>query len=423
MRKQRGWTRLDNAATWFPPTSRKQDPKVFRFSCELKEDVVEEDLQKSLEKTLELYPGFLSVIRHGFFWYYLETVDIIPLVHEEDKQVCNPLYDRNEHNLLFDVSYYRRRINLEIFHSLADGTGALEFLKDLVCNYLWLRHPEDFQDLSVTHSMDASITERMADSFQKYYDPKNKGNEKLSKAYNIKGPRMPESRIRVIEGIMPVDKVHALAKSHNTSITALLASILICAIAEKMHVRERYRTIRIVIPVNLRNYFESDSVRNFFAVTHISYTPGKEKPQLNEVINSVARQFKENITKEKISARMNSMISIEKNLLVRAIPLALKDLILRLVSEFSDLNVSSSLSNVGRVQLPDKYSKYINLFDVMTSTNKLQICMCSYGNNMAVTFTDSFISADIQKFFFRTLSENGIDLEVTTTPFEKEGEK
>ena len=60
------WTRLDNAAKIFPCTTKNQDTKVFRFACELKEDVKEENLQKALD-----YFGIISRTaseRRLFIW-------------------------------------------------------------------------------------------------------------------------------------------------------------------------------------------------------------------------------------------------------------------------------------------------------------------------------------------------------------------
>ena len=72
------WTRLDNAAKIFPPTSNKQDTKVFRFACQLNEWVEQNILQQATEKTLETFPIFRSVLKHGLFWYYLEKTELVP---------------------------------------------------------------------------------------------------------------------------------------------------------------------------------------------------------------------------------------------------------------------------------------------------------------------------------------------------------
>ena len=70
-RGPKSWSRLDNAAKIFPPTSNARDTKVFRFACELREQVQEAPLQRALEETLALFPIFRSVIRHGLFWLSL----------------------------------------------------------------------------------------------------------------------------------------------------------------------------------------------------------------------------------------------------------------------------------------------------------------------------------------------------------------
>lgn len=72
--KRSYWRKLDNAAKLFPATSNKKDTRVFRFYCIMKEDVKEEILQQAVEKALEKYPLFLSVMRKGLFWHYWKRV-------------------------------------------------------------------------------------------------------------------------------------------------------------------------------------------------------------------------------------------------------------------------------------------------------------------------------------------------------------
>lgn len=87
---------------------------------------------------------------------------------------------------------------------------------------------------------------------------------------------------------------------------------------------------------------------------------------------------------------------------------------------FSAQAETAAVSNVGQIKLPEVYAPYIRLFDVFTSTDKLQICMCSYRENMVVSFTDPLSSADIQKYFFRWLASHGVPVELTTNPTEEE---
>ena len=124
---------------------------MFRFYCELKEEVKEEILQEALNQTIQKYPVFLSVMRKGLFWHYLEKSELRPVVREEYKEPCSSLYVRDKKTLLFEVTYYKKRINFEVFHALTDGTGATEFLRELVKNYLYLIHEEDLEPVELSN--------------------------------------------------------------------------------------------------------------------------------------------------------------------------------------------------------------------------------------------------------------------------------
>jgi len=126
------WRKLDNAALAFPLVTGKNDTRVFRFYCQLKEEVNGEILQAALDQTMEKYPLFQAVLRKGLFWFYLERRDIPAVVKKEAGAPCSGLYIPDKKTLLFRVSYYKNRINFEVFHALTDGTGAMHFLMELV---------------------------------------------------------------------------------------------------------------------------------------------------------------------------------------------------------------------------------------------------------------------------------------------------
>ena len=75
------WRKLDNAALAFPLVTGKNDTRVFRFYCQLKEEVNGEILQAALDQTMEKYPLFQAVLRKGLFWFYLEHRDISCLLY------------------------------------------------------------------------------------------------------------------------------------------------------------------------------------------------------------------------------------------------------------------------------------------------------------------------------------------------------
>lgn len=400
-KKRNKWYKLDNAAKIFPPTANNNDPKVFRFACELYEEINEKDLQTALENTLEEYPLFLSSLKKGLFWYYLETSNIKPKVSKEQNTVC----DRMDYDLLFRVSYYKKRINLEVNHALTDGTGTLYFLKNLVANYLIIHNK-----IKTRIMLDkVSLYEKESDSFEKYYKKAKKIRiSKKEKAFNLKGKKYPENRLKIIEGIVPTKDVLKLAKKYNTTVTVYLTSVLIKSISDTMSLKEKRKPIVVTIPVNLRKYFKSDTARNFFNTITVSYKSTGETDNLTDIIEKVHMQFKTKLTKENLDHQMNSLALLENIFIIRLVPVFIKDIVLKYFYMRSRKEQTIALSNIGVIDMPEELQKYINLFDVFASTDCTQLCMCSYLDNMVLSFSSHFTNTEIQKNFFTELTSQNI---------------
>lgn len=417
--KSTQWRSLDNAAKIFPANSTQTDTKVFRIACELKERIDKDTLQTAVEKTIEEFPIYKSIIRRGLFWYYLETSNLRPVVTEEDIQPCSALFNKSVKNLLFRVSYYKNRINVETYHVLTDGTGALNFMKTLVYYYLVIKHSDELENKNILIDYDASRYERQDDSFKKYYDSNRKIKKtKVIKAHKVKGERIGENRLRIIEGQMSASDVVKLSKSYNTTVTTLLTSILLMSINENRSLSEK-RPVFLSIPVNLRNYFKSESARNFFGTINVGYDFRNYPNSLESVIEHVNNSFKDKLTYEKVEGRMNLMISLEKNNFIRFIPLKIKDIALRISSLIAEREYTGALSNVGKIQMPEELKPYIRCFDVFFSTNRIQACVVTYDDVMTFSFTSPFVSTDIQRSFFRTLSSMGIDIQIIASKVEE----
>jgi len=414
-RKKVEWTRLDNAAKIFPPTSNEKDTKVFRFACELHETVEKELLQQSLDEAIESFPLYKSVLRKGVFWYYFETSNIRPIIEEESNPVCGRIYNENRRNVLFRVFYYKNRINLEIFHALSDGTGALWFMKTLVYNYLIMKYKEEFTDKLPKLNYDASISQKMDDSFRKYYTgKKTPKREKQPKAYHIHGTRREENRMQVMEGSMSVKAVLEVAHQYNTTLTVYLTALFMYSIYKGMPTRGKNHPVVLSVPVNLRQYFESESARNFFSTINVEYHFGKSSTEFQDIIQSVSDSFTKELTEERLKNHMNRFAALEHNLFARVVPLILKDVALRIANRMNERGITAALSNVGKISMPIGLEQYIRQFDVFTSARRPQICLCSNNDNLVISFTSPFTDTDIQKTFYQALSQKGVEIEIAT---------
>lgn len=399
------WYRLDNAAKIFPPSRNKYDAKIFRFSVSLNENIDKKILEQALIKNLEEFPIFKSVLKRGFFWYYLEESSVKPLVVEEHVRPCSAF----DTPLLFQVTYYKKRINLEVNHALTDGTGTLMFLKSLVAFYLNLKYNLKNSEIINT----ASTKESSTDSFKKYKTGKIKKTISSSKiAYQIKDEKYVENRLKIIEGIAEVDKLLKLAKKYNVTITVYLTSILIKSIGEAMDIKDRKKPIVIAIPVNLRQYYPSYTVRNFFNAVNISFQYNGES--IAKITKVVKEEFKKNLEADNVKNKMNNMAILEDIFILRLIPIFIKDLVLKYAYKLTDKYQTMTLSNIGVIKMPEIYQKYIDYFDVFISTSSIQMCMCSYLNKMLLSFTSQFTSSEIEKNFFRYLTNEGVNITINT---------
>lgn len=423
--KKRAWSRLDNAAKIFPPSNMGTNTCVFRFSCELTEEIDPALLQQAVDKAVLKFPAYLVIMKSGAFWYYFEQTDLRPQVVPESRTVCGSLYENGSRNLLFEVSYYKTRINLEMFHALTDGTGAVSFLKTIVYHYLLLAHPDDFGDTPPVLPDDGSEAGRQSDSFRKYYKKVHTRRKKKNepRAFNVKAEHSDRDGLQIIEGVAPVHAVLDAAHSFGTTMTVFLTAVFIEALRSEMPTSAVRRPVVLGVPVNLRTYFPSDTARNFFGMIDVSYNFGKRNGKFGDIVSEVDKGFKEELTREKLEIRMNNLAALEHNLAVQLAPLPLKNFVLRIAKLLSDRAETAVISNVGRAVMPKEMMRYIRLFSAFASTLKLQLTLVSCGDTLSLGFTSAFASTEIQKNFFRRLTEAGIPVEIRCNEYYAEPEE
>lgn len=409
--KRAYWRKLDNAAKLFSATSNKKDTRVFRFFCVLKEEVDPGVLQEALDKTVVTYPVFLSVMRKGLFWHYLEKSRLRPVVRRECKEPCSTLYIRDKKELLFEVTYYGRRINFEVFHALTDGTGATEFLRELVKNYLFLAHrDEGLQDVALLDE-NVTIQDQENDSFSQYYTKVKKKKEKKPKAFQLKKPRKEIGRLQVNEAVLSVNEVLARSRELGVSMTVFLTTVYLLAIHQEMTKLQERHPVVLMVPVNLRKFFPSESMLNFFNWIEPGYHFGKGDGSFEDVLKHVKEYFAEELTTERVAKHMNELIELEMHPILRLAPLELKNLGIKAGARYAERDVTAIFSNMSAVKMPGEYEPYIERFGVYTSTPKMELCMCSFGDKLSLGFTSRFDTVNIQRNFYRILKQQGIQVE------------
>ncbi|MBQ7614637.1 MAG: hypothetical protein IJU77_06290 [Butyrivibrio sp.] len=424
MDRTANWYRLDNAAKIVPSTAKGADTRVFRLTCELKEDIVGDILQRALDETIEEFPFFNCVLHRGIFWYYLEDSDLRSVVEEEHTPACLPLYHPGKKNLLYRVNYFKKRINLEMFHVLADGTGAFMFFKNLVTRYLQIRYnlSEDIKP-----SDDFSIEEKNVDAFTDNYS-KQKGLKQLNEMKSLKafqlGGEMDDNLLpHLLEGTVSAKKFLELAHRYDSTVGVLCVALYIKAVIQGMNRHQMKKKVVVSVPVNLRQFYKSGTARNFFGVINIVYDPASYTGDIKSIIEPVAKDFKEKLSAENIEKTMNSYSALEHNLAIKMVPLPIKDFTIGRFNSAAKKGITTSMSNLGQIKMPHEVEDYIDRFGVFMTAASQQVCVCTFKDKMVFGEVSPYKTHKAMLNFFRCLTEEGLEIELGTNDYDSYEEK
>lgn len=409
------WDRLDNTAHLFPVIAGESMSNVYRIAVTLKEEVQPEYLQQALDIVLPKFPGFNLRLRQGIFWYYFEeNGKSAPRVQEERHFPCRFIRQNKNHSYLFRVTYYKCRINLEVFHVLTDGMGGINFLKELTYQYLRLVHPELREKLGDKLSSDTSMNRE--DSFLKNYKHSHAKGYKTKKAYLIKGEKLRTDEFGVIHGFVKIPALKGVCHKYGVSINEyLVAAFAYSVYREYLHGMPDKRPIRVAVPVNLRPYFNSITTKNFFTVVSAEFEPVEDSYTFEEVLKITTESLHQQINKEHLEELFSYNVSNEKLLVARAVPLFLKNIAMRYVYTSAALANTSTVTNIGNVKVEEDYQPYIKMFYAFLAMSKgqnIKGTICSYQDTLAFTFSSVLKDTSLQRGFFRKLSEDGLNVEI-----------
>lgn len=409
------WDRLDNTAHLFPVIAGDSMSNVYRISVTLTELIQPEPLQRALDIVLPKFDGFNLRLRQGVFWYYFEeNGKPAPRVREENTFPCRFIYPNRNNSYLFRVTYYKYRINLEVFHVLTDGMGGINFLKELTYQYLRLVHPELKGDRG--DELNSATSLNREDSFLKNYRKSSQRGYQTKKAYLIKGEKLSPGEFGLMHGYMKVPELKAVCKRYGVSINEYLVSVFVWSVYQEcMHKMPAKRPIRVAVPVNLRPYFNSITTKNFFVMVSAEFAPMKEEYVFEEVIEAVKTSLESQINKENLEKLFSYNVSNEKFFIARAVPLVAKNLAMRIIYTQSALANTTTITNIGNLSVDEAYQPYVEMFHSCLAMSKGQHIkgnICSYGDTLVFTFSYDIADASVQRCFFRKIASDGVGVEI-----------
>ncbi len=412
------WDKLDNTATLFPVIATQEMSNVYRIAVNLNEEVDEEILEEAVHRVVEQIPLFGMRLREGVFWYYFEENNKpLPRVMEET-QVPGAYINKTRNNqYMFRVTYYKCRINLEVFHALTDGFGGSIFLKEIVYQYLRLKHPEDLKDEK--DKISSGIFLDSEDSYVKNFKKNKKYKKyKSSKAVTLEGEKFVNGKLGVMHGFMKFSEVRAASKKRGLTINQYIVGMFVYAVyKEYLNSSASKYPISCCVPVNLRPYYDSHTLKNFFAMVSADFQPDDREYTCDEVLNIVKENLEEKITKKNLDDILSYNVSNEKNMLLRIIPITVKKFALRRVYGASTHATTATITNIGNFKLKEPYEKYVENFYCILSMSKgqnMKGAVLSYNGILNINFSSCLTDTSIQKRFFKLIEQDGVEIAVET---------
>lgn len=410
------WVRLDNAAKIYPAARRKNWSNIYRQSVTLREDVDNSILKSALEITVKRFPSIAARLRKGMFWYYLQQVESAPEIREEYSYPLVYMSDGEMGKCAFRVIVHHNRIAVEFFHSLTDGNGALIFLKNLVAEYLEQKHGISIPfENGILDRREEPREEELEDCF-----PKNAGavpaSRKDTNAWHMYGEPQKDGFLHLTCFKIPVKDALELAHGYHSTLTVFMSAVMMMALInlqkEKTPSVKHQKLIKLLIPINLRNLFPSNTLRNFAMYTIPEVDPRLGEYTLDEICNVIRHKMGAEFTAKHMSRVIATNVNDEKNPLVRLIPLPIKNMVMKAIFDsVGEKKACLTLSNIGQVKLPEIMTPYVERFDFILGVQAdapYNCGMLSFGDTIYINFIRNIEDPELERHFFAVLHQLGL---------------
>lgn len=398
---------IDHSAKFYPIMSTKKAQSLFRIYAIMNETVDKDKLQIALNDVLPRFEAYKVRLKKGYAWHFFEYNDAPCKVFAEET-LLKPINPDDTNGYWFRVSALGNKIVLEIFHALADGNGALAFLKSIVKRYRELLGVE-VDDEGTIDWQSQPHQEETEDSFEKNYKPISLGQMNLKALagkvpHRIKGT-LSKDGYEVSEGVADSTDILKKAKEIGVSFTAYIAGVLAFSIEKTC---KNKVPIAVMIPVNLRALYPSKTMRNFVTFVRVIFAPSSFE-SVEACAIEAQRQIKVLTAKDKLDAFISTTVKAQRNWILKVVPLFLKTAILRLGRLFMRSRQTIIFSNLGNVVSPQSMGVERYVLNMNVSKNNTQnLGAITTNGKTTLAFTRAIKETSLPREFFAELEKHGI---------------
>ena len=421
-KKKPDWYTLDNAGILYSALQKEEYSAVYRFSAVLTEAVDPAALQRAVDECVPRFPGFSVRIKKGAFWYYFEPNDAPgPFVQPDIANPCQPMRFQEDNGWLIRFYYYEKRISLEVFHALSDGAGALVFFRTVLAAYFReVGHDVPYSGPGLLDLREPPLKEEREDAYARYAGKKVLRGSMKGKAYQNKGTAEPFYTLNVTMGFLPLDKLRETAKAQGVTVTEYLTAVLLKVLIDKQR-RERpvrEKPVALAIPINLRPWFPSATLRNFIITIRPVIDPSLGDYPFEDVLHYAHHFMRLEQDKARMRATFTGNVHFQTNKFLGVMPVFLKNPVMSLSYRLAGVRpYSGTYTNPGAFKVPHEMTPLIDHMEVILGQATMPRPHCasiSYGNTMEITFAGTQRDAETERDFFRFLVKAGIPVKVTS---------
>ena len=411
------WRKADYSGMLYPLIMTLSSQSNFRLSAKLVEKVDPDVLLAALKEAYDRYYMFKVELNNGLFRScFVENFDE-PKIYLDGGVALGRIKVNANRGFLIKVSYYENNVYAEFFHGLTDGTGAAEFFGYLLSAYVSLSLGVDIDEYYPVKSGEDE------DAYERYYDSKVKGNALSSVSKNsaqVKGKFFRHEGLGIISGKCEFAKIRSLSKEYGCSVTALLGAFALSA-AESTLVKKDGKSPSVMIPVNLRRFFPSDTLLNFVCMENVRLENVENTPK--EYAKEIGAKLSYALNADHLKQSISVTSTVARNAFVRFTPAFIKrSLIVLGRALVSNTKQTLIVSNLGEFKLPNEVSSHVLDVEFLLNCNErtpLNLGIVSYNGKMRMSFSRHIVVTDVEKRFFESLREAGIDCEIRSNYREK----
>lgn len=405
------WLKVDTASIMFSSLSDKKWGRTFRFSAYFNHQIDVPSLEKAASDLMPYYPSIYAYLKTGFFWNHLVFTDRLPEIREENETGMTPITKRKDGRPDFRLTYKGNRISIECSHSLGDGKGIIIFFKALLTRYNELRKGNDGEYQT---SEDPRVN--INNAFEDYYDKNGeKANDSGEKAFHFP-ERYEEGYTKLLFAKMSTSKVKELAHKENMTVTEYLTAVLMLGII-KSNKDPVYEPITVAVPVNLRRFFPTMTVRNFTVQTFITFCPeGRRDVTLKEILEATRGQLRRQLKTEELQKTINKYGGLVNNPVIRIVPNIIKQPVMRKMQSKTHSSVTTIFTNYGACSLPESLAPDIEKLQFVNGDTRRYglavTCSCiGFGDVLSLCFSRANHDTVWYDACVDILCREGIDIE------------